>query len=297
MPPTSLPLQRPYRVVHISDLHLWRAPSNPFLWRGKRLLGLSNLVLRRGRRFRCEALPSLLAAIAEDGADHLVVSGDLTTTALDSEFEDFRSTFGAWLGDPSRTTLVPGNHDRYTRRAVREKTFERYFSIHCEHGNFPFRKELAPGLALIGFDPCRANPFSARGMATPEGLEALAQLLDHESSRTTRALLFVCHYPAEAPPKHQRRLKGHDLINATDLLAPFRDFPIPTFWLHGHIHHPWTLRSSIAPNLTYLNPGAPILRREGRISLGRWLLDWDGRELHAEWRSLPDAASELWSAG
>lgn len=297
MPSSTPPLETSYRVVHISDLHLWRIPANPLLWRGKRLLGLSNLVLRRGRRFRREALPELLAEIERDSADHLVVSGDLTTTSLDLEFEDFGKAFDSWLGDPYRATLVPGNHDRYTRPAVRERVFERHFSPLCGEGNFPFRKELAPGLALIGFDPCRPNPFSARGEAPGEALVSLTRLLGEERSRGTQALLFVCHYPAEAPAKHRRHLKGHDLVNGEELLALFQGFPIPTWWLHGHIHHPWSHRSRLAPNLTYLNPGSPILRREGKISLGRWVLDWDGRELRAEWRSLPHSASELESEG
>jgi 3',5'-cyclic AMP phosphodiesterase CpdA len=287
------PVKMPYRIVHISDLHFWRIPANPALWYGKRFLGLANLILRRGRKFRLEGVPRLLQEIESDQPQHLIVSGDLSTTSLPVEFEDFTRAFAGWLKDPSRITILPGNHDRYTRSTVRDHVFDRTFGLHCDQGNFPFHKALAPGLHLVGFDPCQPNPISARGRVREEGVSRLASLLAQVQQSGAKALLFACHYPAEVPPMHRDHETGHELLEAELLVEALSSVSMPIYWLHGHIHYPWKYRSPELPQLTYLNPGAPLLRREKGYALGRWVLDWDGESLQTEWRSLPEAREYL----
>lgn len=282
-----------YRIDHISDIHFWNIPMNPFVWRGKRVLGLTNLLLRRARKFRLEAIPELLAAIEADHPDHLVVSGDISTTALETEFNSFKTAFHSWLQDPALTTIVCGNHDRYTRPSMREKVFESHFDRFNGGGREPFLKPLTDGLLLVGVDPCRPNPLSARGWVTPEMAGQLQRLLDTKSVADAKTLVLVCHYPAEVPPNHAEHQGGHRLEGANLLLESLRYIQVPLYWLHGHIHHPWRFRSPLIPNLVYLNPGAPILRRSQGYSLGRWVLDWDGQELRAEWKSLDHAREML----
>lgn len=284
---------KPYRVVHISDLHFWRIPLQPWHWYGKRLLGLTNLVLRRARKFRREAVPLLLQEIELDQPDHLIVSGDLTTTALHGEFEDFGAAFISWLDRTERLTVIPGNHDRYNRHVHRGKRFEQYYAPLMGEGTFPFLKDLTPGLVLIAFDPCHPNPISARGSVRDCDLKALLPLLDKAKQGGAKSVLFVCHYPAEMPAPHQARAKGHELRRGNLLLDALKQVEVPIYWLHGHVHQPWRYTSPTLPNVTYLNPGAPTLRRKEGFSLGRWVLDWDGEEMKTEWKSLPAAANWL----
>ena len=277
-------MAEPYRIVHISDLHVWRFTANPLLWIGKRGLGLANLALRRAREFRREELPRLVEAIVADGADHVILSGDLTITSLDSEFARVRSALSPLLSDPTRATILPGNHDRYTRRATRNRVFESHFGAFCEGGRFPFLKPLAEGLDLIGFDPNVPRPFSAKGLVKEAEVARLKQLLEETERRGTRTLLFACHYPSEAPDRPEAQKHGHDLEQGELLLEALRAISIPIYWLHGHIHHPWRFQSPSIPNLTYLNPGAPLYRGPDGISLGRWILDWDGEAMRTEFR-------------
>ena len=282
-----------YRILHISDIHLWNFTWNPLLWLGKRGLGLANLALRRARKFRREEMPHLLLALEEDDADHLVVSGDLTTTSLPSEFDDFRRTFEGWLTGPERATVLPGNHDRYTQATYRKRVFDSLFGEYCGGGRLPFLKRLAEGLDLIGFDTSVPRPLSARGLVQAADVEKLTTLLAKVRENSAKTLLFVCHYPAEVPPEHAKHERGHELVDAHLLLEALSRFPIPVYWLHGHLHHPWRFASPTLSHVVYLNPGAPLLRRSEGVSLGRWLLDWDGKDLLTEWRSRPEAASYL----
>jgi len=283
----------PYRIAHISDIHLWRFTWNPFLWMGKRALGLGNLALRRGRKFRREALAQLVAAIEGDGVDHLVVSGDLTTTSLPQEFALCKDGLSRALNSPTRATVLPGNHDRYTRATYRRRLFDLYFGDFCDGGRFPFLKPLTEGLDLIGFDPNIPRPFSARGLVKNDDVEKLKGLLKEIPNRGTETLLFVCHYPAEVPSPHHEQGRAHELVGGESLVAALSGIEIPIYWLHGHIHNPWRHQSPTVPNLIYLNPGAPLYRTEAGVSLGRWILDWEGGKLRTEWRSTPETSESL----
>ncbi len=280
-----------FRIVHISDLHFWHLPGNPLVWRGKRLLGLANLLLRRARKFRLEAAPQLVEEIHKDQPDHLVVSGDISTTSLNLEFQAFRQMFSDWLESPGKITLVAGNHDRYTRRVMREKLFEKTFSDILDPDSGSRIRLIQPGLGLATFDPCVPRPISARGFVDPFQLRLLEESIRSCDWSSLRALLFVCHYPAEVPLQHADHQKGHGLVGAEGILKVLQEVPVPICWLHGHIHHPWRFFSPSIPNLTYYNPGSPLLRRSQGISLGRWVLDWDGQRIHSEWRSLPAASA------
>lgn len=282
-----------YRIVHISDLHFWRIPWNPLAWYGKRILGLSNLILRRARKFKLEAILELIQAIESDHPDHLVVSGDISTTSLESEFCAFERSFQPWLQDSRKATILCGNHDRYTRRVARMRSFENHFARFNGGGTTVFMNHLSDGLMLLGLDPCRPDPLFARGLVTSLMAEQLQKLVNSCQEQGAKVMIFVCHYPAEVPPQHEDHQKGHELREAGLLLEVLQTSPMPVYWLHGHIHHPWRFRSPRIPNLIYLNPGAPILRRKHGYSLGRWILDWDGQELRTEWRSLPQAQGVL----
>jgi 3',5'-cyclic AMP phosphodiesterase CpdA len=280
-----------YRIVHISDVHIWQFTLNPARWMGKRVLGLGNLALRRARKFRRGDLPLLLDCLDQDTANHLVVTGDLTTTSLPSEFLFMREALHGWLTGPDRATILPGNHDRYTRGTYRSGHFDFHFGDFCEGAEFPFRKKLAPGLELIGFDPNIPRPFSARGLVRPEPLERTRALLDEiEREGNVGALIFGCHYPGEVPPQYAAFEKGHEMVGAHQLVEALGKVKMPVYWLHGHIHRPWEYRSKTAHNVTYLNPGAPLLKRSRGISLGRWILDWDGQHMRTEWRSTAETA-------
>jgi 3',5'-cyclic AMP phosphodiesterase CpdA len=55
-----------------------------------------------------------LRAAEKAGADHFVISGDLTETGTPEQFDAFASILADTKIDPLRITLVPGNHDAYT---------------------------------------------------------------------------------------------------------------------------------------------------------------------------------------
>ena len=77
--------ERPLTLIHFGDLHLWRYGLGGDPW-PKRLLGLANLKLRRGRQFPTRIAEAVGEQLAREEADYVLFSGDLTTTALPAEF-------------------------------------------------------------------------------------------------------------------------------------------------------------------------------------------------------------------
>ena len=76
-----------FRIVHLSDIHVWRWTINPARLLGKRAVGMLELLRGRARRFRLDRLESLVAKVESLRPDHVLITGDLTTTALPEEFE------------------------------------------------------------------------------------------------------------------------------------------------------------------------------------------------------------------
>ena len=66
------------RIAHISDLHILHLEGiRPWRFIGKRLTGGANLLLRRRKEHSADAVRRALEQIKADGADHIVVTGDL----------------------------------------------------------------------------------------------------------------------------------------------------------------------------------------------------------------------------
>lgn len=104
-----------FKLAQLTDVHLGPLPPfRPRHWNVKRALGFINF--RRNRRaFDDPALVNALTAdLAAQDVDHTTVTGDLTNIGMPPEFAQSL----AWLqrvGPPGDVTVIPGNHDVYTR--------------------------------------------------------------------------------------------------------------------------------------------------------------------------------------
>jgi 3',5'-cyclic AMP phosphodiesterase CpdA len=234
------------RVAHFSDLHLLSlagVPPRRFL--NKRLTGWVNLRLKRGHVHKAAYVRAVARAIADANVDHVVVTGDLTNLALEPEFELARSVLRDDLGiEPSRVTVVPGNHDLYTGGALRSRRFGRYLADWLESdlpdlavttggARFPVVKLRGPVAVVAVSSAVPRPPLVAAGELGREQLEALARVLAHPEV-VGRTLVLALHHP----PVHEgSRLKAHleGLRDARALLSML--MPVARgLVLHGHLH-------------------------------------------------------------
>jgi 3',5'-cyclic AMP phosphodiesterase CpdA len=233
------------RIAHFSDLHclsLAGVPVHRFL--NKRLTGWLNLRLKRGHIHSVDTTRAVAREIARVGVDHVVVTGDLTNLALEPEFELARSVLEVDLGlDPSRVTVVPGNHDLYTRGARRAARFERYFApwlandlpeIAAETGGpFPIVRILGPvAIVALGSAVPRA-PLVAAGEIGERQLRALERVLAHPEVARRTVVLALHHPPVHGWTRAKAHLEG--LRDAPALLEQLSRLTRGVV-LHGHLH-------------------------------------------------------------
>jgi 3',5'-cyclic AMP phosphodiesterase CpdA len=244
------------RIVHVSDIHFWQYEFNPLRLLSKRLVGMASLVAGRARRFRLEGVPRLVERVLGLKPDHILITGDLTTTALPGEFKAARAALARWLDDPNRVTIVPGNHDRYTLWAHRTRRFERYFAAYAPRHSYPWLRRIDPVTAILGLDPTRSG-ISARGKLPRDQLRE-AERLVADAGGLLKRLLIACHYPVWTPSGFARELARKSLINAGQVGAWLGTIG-PHVYCCGHIHATWAFRPAEIPGQLCINPGAPLL--------------------------------------
>lgn len=201
-------------LAHISDVHL-ALDSRPH-WGDmnvKRGLGLLNWQRKR-RHIHSREVADLIAADAvSQKPDHIAVTGDLANIGLPAEYAAALSWLER-LGAPDKVTVVPGNHDIYTRRMQGPSCLETWraymtpdafgASLDPETKSaFPFVRRVGR-IAIIGLNSAVPTPpFVAAGLLGEAQLEALARLLDKLAAAGLARLVLIHHppLPGQTPPR------------------------------------------------------------------------------------------------
>jgi 3',5'-cyclic AMP phosphodiesterase CpdA len=276
------------RILHFSDVHVQVDYRN---------IGYRNLNWRRlfaqlemdlfGRAAHytraSHVIDEIGCAARRTGADHLVLSGDLTGLAFDEEFAKARAALDP-IARPDLLSVIPGNHDRYTVESEREATFERHFGDLlgsdlpelCAQGPYPFVRFVGDEVAVVGLDSAHANPFPGLpyGRVGRRQLEALAAILDHPRVKDRMVFVAVHHCPLRSQGVYD--VPGHSLADANHLLQIVRG-PQRAI-LAGHIHQRYWLNATPSRPHVFCAGSSTCFGEEGY-----WLIDVrDGLIANAE---------------
>lgn len=228
------------KIAHLSDLHVLNLDNAvPMRLFNKRFTGWANLRLKRGHRHKPEPVQRALASLRDLSVDHLVITGDLSNLALEGEFDRVRDLIVEESGLPdSAISIVPGNHDVYTRGSHRKNRFATWFGrflksdVDLGEGVYPFVHLRGP-LAIIGLSTAVPQlPFVAAGRLGVAQINALTRLLLSPELRGKTPIILQ-HHPVDNPAN---RLKSM-LEGLWDADAELRAFgERDAFILHGHWH-------------------------------------------------------------
>ncbi len=249
------------RIAQISDMHCYRVTLNPLQFLSKRWVGNINVLFNRRLKYHKDPNPAMIQLFEDLGVDHVILSGDLTTTALPAEFQVARDFADQIEARGIQMHAIPGNHDNYTRHSLRTKIFYKYFEKETHSNGFSMRDEgvalrpLAPGWWYIGLDTTLPTPpLSAIGRFTPaieaKLEEALRQVPPGDQ------VLLTNHFPMFNTIHH-----SHDLRRCDALRALLVRWPNVKLYLHGHVH-----RQSITDHRT---SGLPIILNSGSCGFKR----------------------------
>jgi 3',5'-cyclic AMP phosphodiesterase CpdA len=247
------------RLLHITDLHFWRVVTNPFRLLNKRFLGNLNVLLRRRHEYAMELAPRYVTALVDTGIRNVLLTGDLTSTAMEEEFASARGFLEMLRSHGLNVILLPGNHDLYTFEAHRKKRFEKYCQDFLPRMPYPVRVELPGGTPLLLVQTACPNLFSTRGRVNREAIEAMAALVDGSPAPA----LVAAHYPLLSETYGYTLHPLRQLRNAALLRARLGRSRRTLLYVCGHTHRFSYVRDPEFPSLEHLTTGA-FLRHDAQ---------------------------------
>jgi 3',5'-cyclic AMP phosphodiesterase CpdA len=223
------------RIAHISDVHMLdarpsRARSGYSM--GHRFLSFGRPLDAVGRRRK---LAHALSAARRVGANHVVISGDLTEIGAPGEFEELAETLHESEIPPSCVTLVPGNHDLYTAHDAWTRALEGPLAaFEPTSAREPGRIVECAGVRLLPLDVARHQPVTrSAGWIDEIALEAVQHRAADPRLSDAPLLVVQHHPPFVRSTQAWHWLDG--LVGAARLMSVLEAFR-HLFVLHGHLH-------------------------------------------------------------
>jgi 3',5'-cyclic AMP phosphodiesterase CpdA len=262
------PLTSQVRLAHISDLHFSHLSWNPLQFFSKRWIGNLNLLLTRKKEYAHQRLLLLPELFKNAAVDQVLITGDLSTTSFSKEFALAHDFIEALKASGLSVSVLPGNHDKYTKRADRDALFYQYFhSCFSEEEIWDLRahniavRKLSPTWWLVLLDTALATHlFSSQGYFSPHTEAQLEKAL--EKIPENHQVILANHFPFFKG--ESRRVT---LLRAEQLREKILKFPNIKLYLHGHAHRHCIadLRKSGYPIV--LDSGSTPHRTNGAINL------------------------------
>lgn len=255
----------------------------------KRAVGYRNWRIRRRHQHKRRILERLMADLAAQHPDHIVITGDIVNLALPGEFRAAADWLRA-LGRPERISVIPGNHEAYVRLP-----FDRSIGLWREYltgdpetrdwfasGESPFPYvRIRDGIALIGLSSSVPSPpMMAYGRLGRSQIERLGVILRRLAKDDLYRIVMIHH-----PPISASAARWNHLLDEKALQAVLRKNGAELI-LHGHLHRR-SIRYLEGPNgLTPVVgvPSASLVFKENRPSAAYniYMIDRSGPETSLE---------------
>lgn len=226
------------RIAHISDLHFSKTSFNPAQFLSKRWIGNVNLLLFRRQMTEKGHLPKLREFLKQEKVDLVLVSGDLSSTSMQEEFEMAKGFIDSLASEKTSFLILPGNHDHYTKKAFQNQLFYQFFQNPSSHlfPEYSLKKDrlevfkLNEQWQIITLDTTLATSLlSSQGMFSEELENKLSQVLEKIPSHVS--VMIVNHYPFFQNDRVKNLLlRGDKLQNLV------QKHPHVKMYLHGHTH-------------------------------------------------------------
>ncbi len=231
-----------FTIAHLSDVHL--SPVHGFTprhWNAKRALGFVNWTTKRRHVHLRRIADRIVADIKRHRPDHIALTGDLINIGLPTEYHA-AADWLASVGTPADVSLVPGNHDIYTR--LRHDAgigrWQAYMASDdwgrgvggVAGSGFPYVRRTGP-VAIIGLcSAVETAPGIATGRLGADQLAAAVRILERLAAEPVFRLVLIHHppLPGQARPRHELT----DAATVAEALARSSADLV----LHGHTHLP-----------------------------------------------------------
>lgn len=221
-------------IAQLSDLHLVEDDflERPFSTRAR--LSCLSLGRRIDPKARRDRLARSLAEVKAAGADHLVITGDLTEDGELGQFEVLAEVLADSRIPPERITLVPGNHDAYAGGTNYAEALAGPLAPYAPTSTIG-EPLVHRNVTLVPVSTAfHQSPLRSAGAIERSELASLEKIA-RDRSFAGRPLVFVQHHP---PGRHLLPLFQwwDGLLEHTEMSAMAEGTP-HLHVVHGHTHH------------------------------------------------------------
>lgn len=221
-------------LAHLTDLHLIERDHHKRRGLSRRRLQFLSFGAALDAEARLTRAISLFQHARRSGADHVLVTGDLTEDGVDVQFEVLAEALHRSRLDPDCVTLVPGNHDGYSDPGAFARALEgplRAYRRTSAEGAL----SVLPGAVIAPVNTMIEGQWftRSRGVQRPDDVVRVRRVASDPISRD-RAVVVAQHHP----PSHQP-LAALEWFDGVDNAFAMRDLMLErtrVHVVHGHIH-------------------------------------------------------------
>lgn len=279
------------RLAHISDLH----------------------ICSKFKRSNIAKTKKLLKHALDSGADHIVITGDISDNAQEQDFFIFRKILQSFdLLSAERTSVVIGNHDIFggvqtahdivsfpskcinTNYRQKVENFVKYFEELFENTFIPHKEEMFPfakeidDVVLIGVNSIDEysklkNPFASNGHVSKNQIIGLEKIFSAKCFINKMKLVLIHHhfYKNEVQAKSSESTLWNRIESFTmklrkkkKLFKLFNENKVGLV-LHGHSHE---LKEYYRKGIKFLNAGSSV-ENDSRNEAGIYFVDINGTQI------------------
>jgi 3',5'-cyclic AMP phosphodiesterase CpdA len=220
-------------LAHLSDLHLLEANHGARRGMERRRLAYLSAARSHDAPDRRRRAVEALHRARQSGAEHVVVTGDLTEDGIPAQYEVLAEVLHESGLAAHRVTLLAGNHDEYAGDGAFAAALAGPLRDYAATST-PGVPVMLRDLSLLPISTALHQSYAlSAGLVDAPALASVAQLA-HESRKSGRALVLAMHHPP-----HGRAIPLMTWIDGLRNHAEVRGILEEhdhVHVLHGHMH-------------------------------------------------------------
>jgi 3',5'-cyclic AMP phosphodiesterase CpdA len=221
-------------LAHLSDLHMLERDHRKRRGLAKTRLQFLSTGAALDAEARLQRATRLLQLAQRGGADHILLTGDLTEDGVDAQFEVLAEALHRSGVEPERVTLLPGNHDAYVDFRAFDRALEGPLRAYRATSREGARTVLPDAVVVPISTTIEGQWFTrSRGVIRHRDIARVSRVASDAVSRN-RAVVVAQHHP----PAHHP-VFALEWLDGVDNVAPLRDVlqeRARVHVLHGHTH-------------------------------------------------------------
>jgi 3',5'-cyclic AMP phosphodiesterase CpdA len=221
-------------LAHLSDLHMLERDHHKRRGLSRTRLQFLSTGAALDAEARLQRATRLLQLAQRGGADHILLTGDLTEDGVDSQFEMLAEALDLSGVEPERVTLLPGNHDAYVDFHAFDRALAGPLQAFRATSHDRARTVLDDAVIVPISTPVAGQWFTrSRGAIRMADVARIRRVASDPISRDRAVVVAQHHPPSHHPIFAVEWFDGVDNATAMrDLLQERARVHI----LHGHTH-------------------------------------------------------------